>query len=198
MARLQILELPTTPGDDQPPFILVIDEWDTDSLEASNMLTDYWDAFGNKIGARGVLFAKRTINIPANDTTAYLDTVRRDLPADASYEMTIDGKIVDWTRADELHARAVEAEQKLKADEVRQRVDRECRAALADALGMNRTRDWDTIHNAARELRKEHDAQAATIGRVRAESARIRATTRTWEPAADLIDAALDGRQEQT
>lgn len=31
------------------------------------------------------------------------------------------------------------------------------------------------------------------IQRVRAETARMRAITRTWDPAADLIDAALDG-----
>ncbi|MCZ4506943.1 hypothetical protein O3Q52_01705 [Streptomyces sp. ActVer] len=37
------------------------------------------------------------------------------------------------------------------------------------------------------------EAAEATVARVRAESARIRATTRTWEPVADLIDAALAG-----
>ncbi|GGV37128.1 hypothetical protein GCM10010293_40820 [Streptomyces griseoflavus] len=73
MARLQILELPEGSGDDRPPFVLVIDQWDVDTLEATTMLTEYWDAFGKKIGARGVLFCDRTIDIPANDTTAYLD-----------------------------------------------------------------------------------------------------------------------------
>lgn len=72
MARLQILELPSGADDDRPPFILVIDEWDVDTLETNAMLTEYWDAFGKKIGARGVLFADRTIDIPANDTSAYL------------------------------------------------------------------------------------------------------------------------------
>ncbi|MFF2852704.1 hypothetical protein ACFVT5_41385 [Streptomyces sp. NPDC058001] len=37
------------------------------------------------------------------------------------------------------------------------------------------------------------EAAEATIARVRAEVARIRAVTSTWEPVADLIDAALDG-----
>ncbi|MFL1904795.1 hypothetical protein ACJWDR_37680 [Streptomyces tauricus] len=42
-------------------------------------------------------------------------------------------------------------------------------------------------------LRAERDEARATVERIRAESARIRAVTRTWEPVADLIDAALDG-----
>lgn len=40
-----------------------------------------------------------------------------------------------------------------------------------------------------------HDAEEA-VKRVRAESTRIRAVTRTWEPVADLIDAALDGTSQ--
>ncbi|WP_461707338.1 hypothetical protein [Streptomyces prasinus] len=42
-----------------------------------------------------------------------------------------------------------------------------------------------------------HDTEEA-VKRVRAESARIRAVTRTWEPVADLIDAALDGTDQPT
>jgi hypothetical protein len=72
MARLQILELPEGAADGRPPFVLVVDEWDVDTIEASTMLADYWDAFGKKIGARGVLFVDRRIDIPANDTSAYL------------------------------------------------------------------------------------------------------------------------------
>jgi hypothetical protein len=50
--------------------------------------------------------------------------------------------------------------------------------------------DWEAI---AKEREAERDEAQATVARVRAESARIRAITRTWEPVADLIDAALDG-----
>jgi hypothetical protein len=83
MARLQILELPEGSGDDRPPFVLVVDEWDIDSLDTHAMLTAYWDSFGEKIGARGVLFADRTIDIPANDTTAYLSEAAQQVkPAD--------------------------------------------------------------------------------------------------------------------
>lgn len=80
-----------------------------------------------------------------------------------------------------------------EADAIRKRVAKECRASLADALGVDRLRDWDDIRNTAAGLRKERDAQAEVLERVRQESARIRATTRTWEPVADRIDAALAG-----
>lgn len=67
MARIQILELPEGATDDRPPFILVVDQWEVDSVDAYETLTTYWDAFGNKIGARGVLFAECTVDIPANE-----------------------------------------------------------------------------------------------------------------------------------
>ena len=70
MARLQILELPTVErpdGTEETPFILVIDGWDILSFDENTMLNDYWDAFAQKIGARGVLFTDRTIDIPANE-----------------------------------------------------------------------------------------------------------------------------------
>jgi len=71
MARLQILELPTIyrdEGPDETPFILVIDQWEIGSLDENAMLSEYWDAFANKIGARGVLCTDRTIEIPVNET----------------------------------------------------------------------------------------------------------------------------------
>ncbi|MFJ4785094.1 hypothetical protein [Streptomyces sp. NPDC088794] len=48
-------------------------------------------------------------------------------------------------------------------------------------------------------LRAERDEAQAAVARARAETARIRAITRTWEPVANLIDAALDGpiREQQ-
>jgi len=181
MARLQILELPSGADDDRPPFILVVDEWDVDTLDAHAALTDYWDAFGKKIGARGVLFVDRRIDIPANDTSAYL----RDSEADERAEPQ---------RADE---RAIQAEEKLKAFmEKRYTIEQERKASLTDALGLDRLRDWDDIRNAAAGVRKQRDTQAEKLDRVRQESARIRATTRTWGPVADLIDGALNGNQE--
>ena len=43
---------------------------------------------------------------------------------------------------------------------------------------------------------KRAEAAEATVARVRAEAARIRAVTPTWGPVADLIDAALAGTSE--
>lgn len=75
MARLQILELPTEHhGDDMTtPFVLVIDEWTVGTLEESAALNAYWDDFGKKIGARGILCVDRAIDIPANGAAVALD-----------------------------------------------------------------------------------------------------------------------------
>lgn len=64
MARLQILELPEGAGDERPPFVLVIDEW----TSPFHGLPNEWAV---KIGAQGVLVFEDTIDIPANDTTAF-------------------------------------------------------------------------------------------------------------------------------
>ncbi|WP_367572176.1 hypothetical protein [Streptomyces globisporus] len=64
MARLQILELPEGAGDDRPPFVLVIDEW----TSPFHGLPNEW---AEKIGAQGVLVFEDTIDIPANDTSAF-------------------------------------------------------------------------------------------------------------------------------
>ncbi|MEU3903308.1 hypothetical protein AB0F20_05765 [Streptomyces goshikiensis] len=69
MARIQILELPEGADDERPPFIIVVDEWDYESIEGHDLLAAHWDAFGQKVGARGVLFAECTIDIPANEIT---------------------------------------------------------------------------------------------------------------------------------
>jgi hypothetical protein len=75
MARLQILELPEGSGDDRPPFVLVVDEYEpqryilgADQPEP----VDQFERIAEKIGARAVLVFEETIDIPANDTAAYL------------------------------------------------------------------------------------------------------------------------------
>ncbi|MER7908291.1 hypothetical protein [Streptomyces sp. NPDC096068] len=69
MARLQILELPESAGDDRPPFILVIDKAPADGplfqalrddMELNEYITD-------KIGARATLVFEEVVEIPAND-----------------------------------------------------------------------------------------------------------------------------------
>lgn len=75
MARLQILELPMVHNGDvsETPFILVIDEWAVDTMEEHAALNAYWDDFGKKIGARGILFADRSLRLPANDPLPDVD-----------------------------------------------------------------------------------------------------------------------------
>ncbi|CAM5738256.1 hypothetical protein [Streptomyces badius] len=73
MARLQILELPEGTGDDRPPFILVIDEVAFDNPVYERFVVDEELATGlaNRVGAQAVLLFEDTIDIPANDTSAY-------------------------------------------------------------------------------------------------------------------------------
>jgi hypothetical protein len=153
MARLQILELPECADDDRPPFVLVVDQTVPQriALGADAPYRDYWHDLAQQIGARGVIVTPETVDIPANDTTAYLDS-----EAEARAEPQ---------RADE---RAIQAEEKLKAFmEKRYTIEQERKASLTDALGMDRLRDWDDIRNAAAGLRKERDSWAASAQRVR-------------------------------
>ncbi|WP_030168903.1 hypothetical protein [Streptomyces sp. NRRL S-813] len=73
MARLQILQLPEGAGDDRPPFILVIDQVPTDETEFDALRRDLGTAedLVDRIGARAVLVFEDTIDIPANDLSAY-------------------------------------------------------------------------------------------------------------------------------
>lgn len=54
------------------------------------------------------------------------------------------------------------------------------------------TEGWPPHIGSCEHLKKAAEYDEA-LTRVRAESDRIRATTRTWEPVADLIDAAIEG-----
>ncbi|MGW1154463.1 hypothetical protein ACWD45_24665 [Streptomyces rubiginosohelvolus] len=74
MARLQILELPEGSGDARPPFVLVIDEVAFDNPVYERFVADEELATGlaSRVGARAVLVFEDTIDIPANDTTAYV------------------------------------------------------------------------------------------------------------------------------
>ncbi|WP_109030151.1 hypothetical protein [Streptomyces rubrogriseus] len=151
MARLQILELPEGSGDDRPPFVLVVDQVPAngDGFEAlrRDLMDDYLAA---RTGARAVLVFEDTIDIPANDTSAYL----REAEA-------------TWTPVDEMEVLRQQARHSEEAEAIRKRVSKEQKAALTDALGMDGIRDWDDILNAARGLRTQRDAQAEAIERVR-------------------------------
>ncbi|MFD5491613.1 hypothetical protein ACFWH4_01395 [Streptomyces sp. NPDC127091] len=71
MARLQILELPEGSGDDRPPFVLVVDQFEPPPYPGEPW-PPLFDGVAEKIGARAVLVFEETIDIPANDTSAYL------------------------------------------------------------------------------------------------------------------------------
>jgi hypothetical protein len=167
MARLQILELPEGAGDDRPPFILVVDQYAPQRivLGVDTPWRDYWQDIADKIGARGVIVTPETVDIPANDTTAYLAA-----PA-AEQKIVVD--LAGQEPQGAIDAAIREAKDGLRLAEERTEIARDMdrlakwKHELADALGIDRLRDWDDIRNAATGLRRERDAQAAAAQRVR-------------------------------
>jgi hypothetical protein len=110
MARLQILELPTGADDDRPPFVLVIDQYEgvdvTPGITQESRLLRYKD-MAEAIGARAVLVFEETIDIPANDATAYRSG------SDAGNEVTLkvgDQDVRDAIAADMHRMREANAE----------------------------------------------------------------------------------------
>lgn len=154
MARLQILELPEGSGDERPPFVLVVDQVPRDEPAFEDLRRDLDDNdIAARIGARGVLVFEDTIDIPANDTSTYLQQVAEETGATIGEA-----------------ARAVTARQ--LADErtdITRDMDRlaQRRDELAAALGMEQGSNWDDIRNTARGIRKERDDKAAALERVR-------------------------------
>lgn len=150
MARLQILELPEGSGDDRPPFLLVVDEADE---AVADDLARWPSDIAERTGARHVLVFEGTVDIPANDTSAYIQQAAQETGA------TI-GEAIRSASAQHL------------ADErtdIARDMDRlaKWRDELADALGMERGSSWDVICHAARVLRRMCDDQAEAIERVR-------------------------------
>ncbi|MEU2566614.1 MULTISPECIES: hypothetical protein [Streptomyces] len=145
MARLQILQLPEGVDDNRPPFVLVVDQYVErryiTGLDQPEPVSEF-DGIAERIGARAVLvFEGETVEIPANDTSAYL------------------ARTEEQAESERVSERALQAEEKLNAFmDKRYRIESERKAALLDALGMDQTRDWDDILNAARGLREQMDA----------------------------------------
>lgn len=152
MARLQILELPEGNGDDRPPFGLVVDQADYDSLSSLSAALEGWQNLKEQIGARAVLVFEETVDIPANDTSAYIQQAAQETGA------TI-GKITSAFNAQTLADERTDIARDM--DRLAKRRDE-----LADALGMDHTRDWDDIRNAATRLRKSNEARGEAIDRV--------------------------------
>jgi hypothetical protein len=75
---LQILELPEGTGDDQPPFILVIDEVTEEESERVIGSKEVFDGMAKKMGARAVaVFHGMTVDIPANTPAPVADDPER-------------------------------------------------------------------------------------------------------------------------
>ncbi|MGQ4343584.1 hypothetical protein [Streptomyces sp. SAS_275] len=72
MARLQILELPEGANDERAPFVLVVDQMPDDDAAFDQFRRDLSEDVATRIGARAVLAFQGSVEIPANDTTAYL------------------------------------------------------------------------------------------------------------------------------
>lgn len=173
MARIQILELPEGTNNDRPPFVLVVDETAPQHviLGGGNPDRDYWQDIADKIGARGVIVTPDTIDIPANDVP--LDEAGQPL----FLKVHVEGEFEQFREQvqDEIRKAQAQVTRALQErDPVHERAniarDRDRLAKwkdeLADALGMDRTRDWDDIRNAAAGLRGKCDEQAAKIERI--------------------------------
>ncbi len=153
MARLQILELPESTNDDRPPFVLVVDQVPRDEAGFDALRRDLSDDVAQRIGARAVLAFETTINIPTNDTTAYIQQVAEE----------VGSTLGNVTRA--VNAQHLADERTDIARDMDRLVGH--KAALLDALGMDRNRDWDDIRNAATRIRKDRDNRAAVADQVR-------------------------------
>lgn len=161
MARLQILALPEGTGDDRPPFVLVVDQTAPQriALGVDTPWRDYWQDVADKIGARAAIVTPETIDIPAND-----------VPVDENghplfLKVHIEGEFEKLREQAEEEIRSVQ--HRMTASLGRAAItDHERQASLTDALGMDRTRGWDDIRNAAAGIRKERDTQAAAVQRV--------------------------------
>lgn len=154
MPRLQILELPEGVDDERPPFILVIDETPRDepAFRAFREDIHLTNSLAQHVGASAVLCFEGTIDIPANEIslsdTADGNVVRIRVEPD------LDG-FTETVMAEALSAQAKAAEaidQPLSG-----------KAAITDALGLDRIDDWNEIRRAAAEIRRDRDAKADAI-----------------------------------
>ncbi|WP_089117128.1 hypothetical protein [Streptomyces sp. SS07] len=169
MARLQILELPEGADDDRPPFVLVIDEVAFDNPVYERFVADEELATGlaSRVGARAVLVFEDTIDIPANDTSAYAQPAAVLHLDDHEVRSAI---ATDMNKA-RRQAGVATIGQRL-ADErtdIARDMDRLAnhKAAITDALGLDRLRDWDDIRNAAAGIRRDREAKTEAVENVR-------------------------------
>ncbi|MFJ7998955.1 hypothetical protein ACIQ7D_17665 [Streptomyces sp. NPDC096310] len=169
MARLQILELPEGEGDRRPPFLLVIDQVDDELAED----IAHWPGdIAKRGGAQHVLCFPGTIDIPANEIT--LSDATDGNVVRLRVEPRLEG-FREKVEEEVLYAqgKVTRAADGLRLAHERTDIARDMgrlanhKAAITDALGMDRLRDWGDIRNAAAGLRKQCDARGDAIERVR-------------------------------
>ncbi|MDX2838001.1 hypothetical protein PV377_03105 [Streptomyces ipomoeae] len=161
MARLQILELPKGTGDDRPPFVLVADQMPSTDDAFKALCGSLGVATAEQIGARTVLVFEATVDIPANDIPVDADG---NPLFRAQVEEQIEHALSNVTRAANGGRHLAQERTEITRDMHRLA---KWKNELTHALGMDRTRDWDDIRNAAAGLRKERDVQAAELERLR-------------------------------
>ncbi|MEH0417809.1 hypothetical protein [Streptomyces sp. B21-083] len=176
------------------PFVLVIDQMPKDDAAFEALRCDLGFATAQQTGARAVLVFEDTIDIPANETPVDPDGYPLKIRVEPDFEtfrqqvqeeiLAAQGKITTalktstpeaegptcrYCGADCIDGRSWDGGDLYACpacSDWRAKLNQQ-KAAITDALGMDRTRDWDDIRNAARGLRKERGAQAEALERVR-------------------------------
>lgn len=98
MARLQILQLPEGAGDDRPPFVLVVDQYQPlryiQGIGLEPQPVDEFAGFAEQIGARGVLVFQETVEIPANELPSCdAEVSDSSVGSDASFKEAASAKL---------------------------------------------------------------------------------------------------------
>lgn len=143
MVRLQILELPTEHhGDDMvTPYLLVVDQATEATVESLHR--DAADAdLASRVGARGVLCFEETVDIPVNEVPVDPDGYPLKFRIEPDFE----------TFREQVQEEALYAQGKVTR--ALRATDQDRKDALTDALGMDPTRGWDDIRDAAAELQQ--------------------------------------------
>lgn len=189
MARIQILELPAGPGDERPPFALVIDQCqpqrymlDPDHVD---QFVGPFDGVAEQIGARAVLVFAETIDIPDNGSTptGYSELLTLDAaPAEtvdtALAVLVLDTLGLDLTEGQPVPAFALDnaCRQLAKSEAARKHMRAErtaMRARLREALGLDNDEGIDVLAAArdmAQELGQKREAIRSIIHLHRGES----------------------------
>src|SRR5690606_21061240 len=188
-ARLQTLELPEGSADDRPPFILVVDQYEPPPYPADVNDPGPFDGIAEKIGARAVLVFENTIDIPANDTSAYLGR-----------EDSGDGSDEGWTEANKAHADVVDwlkvrdKDAELRAaNEWVERLGAEAREARE--IGEDRRPGCPRLRKHHRHPRQRHQRIPRTRGQRRRQRRRLDGSKQGARRRGRLAEGPRQGRR---